>query len=252
MNDGPVNIDDLDDQKVKQIVKEIVGPASKVTSIGRSINKERDILRDFAKGGKFYIKTIKGKQHFVFKGYAGLRKHYTATHYQANNPKVVKLTAAGRIKGALKGNFITMNIAGGFDIVEWSLKKENEREIGDLLGTLGMTALKTVITSVITAGLAAAALAAFALAGWTVPVFIFVAGAILAGAFIGWIVDLIADKTGATKYAQLQYCRGVQFLQKNQTWQQYVAKPLGELYYLLEESYANQIDDDAVVGFAIP
>lgn len=248
VQDGAVKIEDLDESEVKKIVKEILGVAREGVKPGYKILKERELLMDFGYNGKFYVKTIKGKQYVVFKGYAGLRKHFTRTHYQVTDTKVLSLSAAGRFKTAMKGTILMLVIVGSIEIAEWALSKDNESQVADLLGTLGMTALKTVISSVITAGIAAWVLAALAATGAVIPVLVVIVGFIAVGVFVGKVLDIIDSKTGATKYVQLQARKGQKFLEKNETWQNHVAEPLGRLRYLLEESFNGPEDVDKAIA----
>jgi hypothetical protein len=146
----------------------------------------------------------------------------------------------------MHSNSITMVISGFIDIVEWMLNKNNDSQVADLFATLGMTVLKTIISSLITAGIAAWILALLGSA--TLPVLAVVAGFIFVGVFVGKLLDIIDNKTGATKYLQFQARRGQKFLEKNETWQEYVAEPLGRLYYLVEESFKGPEDYDKAIA----
>jgi hypothetical protein len=266
--DGPVQIDQLSEQDMDIILKEILGddylshvgakkkegsdgekaiPKSAVIA-AKAGNKTYDkliktkILQDFGYKGKFYIQTVKGQQYVVFKGYAGLRKHYNAPRYKVTNPKVLNFTAAGTLKTAMKGNSVTLLIVGTVDIVEYWSSKDNDKQLSDLCVQLGMDALKTVVASLIAAGVVAGILAGIAIIGWSAPVLLIVAGAIAIGIAVGLLLDFVDEKTGATQYMKIQGRKGQAFLENNKTWQNYIAEPLGRLHYNLKNSFENSGD----------
>ncbi len=260
--DGPVDVDSLDDDLCEQIVKEILGndfeekidkekveteeggkfwTTKKGVSTGAVTTKDiiihRHILKDFGFKGKFYIKTVKGKQYVIFRGYSGLRKWYTGTRYKVTNPKVMSLSAAGKIKSGLKGNAVTILIVGAIDVVEWMMSEEEDKQFEDLCVTLGMDALKVVVGSIITAGLAAWALAIIAKLGATVPVWIVIGGTIVLSIIVGCGLDLLDNKIGASEYMKGKGREVGSFLEE--AWQNNVVEPLGRMYYQLEKSIEN-------------
>ncbi len=273
MPDGPVQIDHLSEQDVDIILKEILGddylsrvekktdeeaegksrittPLGTAAKAGyKSYDKliKTHILQDFGYKGKFYIKTVKGKQYVYLDGNRKWRKYYTRQRYKVTNPKVVNLTAGGQLTGsvtksAMKGNFISFVIVGSIDVFEWLLNKDNDKHVSDLFVTLGMDALKVVVASLITAGFVALILTLLASA--TIPVLAVVAGAIVIGLFVGKILDIFDENIGATQYMQIQARKGIAFLEQNETWQRYIAEPLGRLNYQLEEAFKESNNKD--------
>jgi len=246
--DGPVEIDSLNNEQCELIAKEVLGDdfeeqmdkekveteigekfwtAKKGVSTGAIFTKDitinYQILKDFSFKGKFYIKTVKGKQYVIFRGYSGLRKWYTGTRYRVINPKVINLSAAGKLKSGLKGNMVTI------------LSEEEDKQFEDLCVTLGMDALKVVVGSFITAGLTAFVLTL--MAGATLPVTAVIVGTIIICVSVDFVLDIIDTKTGTTEYLQGKGREAGSFLED--AWQENVVEPLGRMYYQLEKSIEN-------------
>ena len=258
--DGPVNIDELTKENTQSIVKEILGQDyeqhldkekvekgeekpfwTKEYSIkaGVEIHEliEHHILKDFGFKGKFFVKTTKGKQYVIFKGFAGMRKWYSGTRYAATNPKVFNFTASGKLKSGMKGNAVTMLIVGSVDIVSWMMNDDKDKQFSDLCVELGMDSLKVVVGSLITAGITAAVLAGLAALALTAPVWLVVGGAILIGIAVGFALDFIDQKTGASEYMKTKGQEGQSLLEE--AWKEHVEEPFGRLYYQLEKSIEN-------------
>jgi hypothetical protein len=256
--DGPVVIDSLSSEHQKTIVREILGHDYEVNLDKEKVEKgegkpfwakeffvkagveihetiEHHILQDFGFKGKFYIKTTNGKQYIIFNGYAGLRKWMTGTRYAVTNPKVFNFSAAGKIKTAMKGNEVTIIIVGAIDIVLWMTDKSNEKQFSDLCVELGMDVLKLIVNSLITAGIMAGVL--IALKSFTAPVWVVVVGAIVLGVCVGFLLDLVDNKIGATEYVKEKGREGQNLLEE--IWQDNVTEPLGRMYYQLEKSIEN-------------
>jgi hypothetical protein len=233
--------DQLDREKVEKGEKETFWTRNEITSstlaAGHDFYLERYILRDFGSKGKFYIKTTRGKQYVIFKGYKGLRKWYTGTRYKATNPKVVDLTVKGALKAGLKGNGATMLIVGAVDIVDWMFDKDNEKQLSDLCVTLAMDSLKVVVSSIIAAGLTSFALLFVAGLSITAPVWIVVTGTIVIGIGSAFMLDLIDQKIGTSDYMKSKGREGESLL--NELWQEDVVEPFGRMYYQLEKTIEN-------------
>ena len=269
LSDGPVEIDSLTYEQCKNIANQVLGAnyeeqvdEGKVktekywtgkkgvttgATTGKAIWNHRLVLKDFGFKGKFYIKTVKGKEYIVFRGYSGLRKWYTGTRYRVTNPKVINLSAAGKLKSGMKGNAVTILIVGAIDIADWILSEDEDKKFEDLCVTLGMDALKVVVGSVVTAGLAALALGFVALFGITAPVAVVIVGTIAIGITVGFIIDLIDTKIGATEYMQGKGRETGSFLED--AWQENVVEPLGRMYYQLEKTIENMYLRNMRIGY---
>lgn len=91
------------------------------------INTLGQLLSDFGyKGNKFYIKTYKGAEYIVLKGYPGLRKMFTGTKYMSNNTKVLSMAVGrkGLAYNAAKGGVITIVLIAAVDVAEYFLNDE--------------------------------------------------------------------------------------------------------------------------------
>jgi len=260
--DGAVDIDNLDENVCKEIMIQLLGKdyekqldetkvslkeknefwsikrgISTSATTGRTLWNHRRILHDFGFKGKFYIKTVKGKQYVIFRGYSGLRKWYTGTRYRATNPKVVNLGSVGKLKSGLKGNAVTILIVGAIDVVEWMLDDSENKQVEDLCVTLGMDILKTVIGSIITAGIVAAVLGAVVLlAGCTAPVWAVIIGGAFLSVGVGSALDIIDNKIGVTNYLKNHESDAGSFLGDN--WN-LLLESIGRMYYQLEKSIEN-------------
>jgi hypothetical protein len=247
--DGPVSIDNLSDEQCELIVKELLGD-----DFEEQLDKEkveegekktywpkkkdvmtRDILKDFGFKGKFYLKTTKGKQHVIFRGYSGLRKWYTGTRYGVKNMRVLSLSAAGKLKSGLKGSGLALVVVGAIDIFEWMLNEDNDKQVEDLIVTLGIDAAKIVIGGIITAGITATILVFLGTA--TLPVFAVIVGSITIGVFVGFGLDLLDNKIGASEYMKGKGREASSMLED--TWNEHVVERFGKLYYQLEKSVEN-------------
>jgi hypothetical protein len=233
--------DQLDRKKVEEGERETfwtrgeVGATASTTA--HDFYLERHILRDFGFRGRFYIKTTKGKQYIIFRGYKGLRKWYTGTRYQVTNPKVIDLTVKGALKSGLKGNGATIFIVGAVDILDWMFDEKNEKHLSDLCVTLAMDSLKVVISNIIAAGLAASFI--FLVGGvLSFPlVCVVVVGTIAIGVAVALGMDFIDLKIGASEYLKTQSQEGESFLKE--AWQEIVVEPFGNMYYQLEKTIEN-------------
>jgi hypothetical protein len=259
IQDGPVNIDDLSGDQCKSIVEQVIGKDFDNTLDRNKVEKgegkqfwdgkqiiltsvlgvkdfvlHRHILRDFGFNGKFYVQTIKEKQYVIFRGYKGMRKWYSGTRYRATNPKVVSLTAKGALKSGLEVDPITLVIVGAVDIIPRLLDKDNEIRFSDMCVTLGMDILKAIVGTIIAAGIAAFVLSFVV---FSAPVWIVVGGTIVLGILVGWGLDFIDQKTGATDYMKERGRDAESFL--DQIWHEHIAEPFGKMYYQLEKSIEN-------------
>jgi hypothetical protein len=258
--DGAIQIDSLSPEQQKTIVQEILGHDFEEKLDKEKVEKgegkpfwakefsvkagveiyetiEHHILQDFGFKGKFYIKTTKGKQYVIFKGYAGLRKWYTLSRYAVTKPEVFNFSAAGKMKTTMKGNGVTIIIVGAIDIVTWMMEEDNEKQVSDLCVELGMDFLKLIVNSLITAGLTAAILVGIAALAITAPVWVVVVGAIAIGIGVGFLLDWVDTKVGATEYLKEKGREGQNLLED--AWQKNVVDPMSQMLYQFEKSIEN-------------
>ena len=170
------------------------------------------LLRDFGITGRYYLTVIKGKEHVVFKGYAGLREAFTAPHYLKENPLVVKMAVgrAGVIEAGKDAAKLTAVLVVAADVAEFAIRallgdKEKLSELGvkifsDL--TKGMIATATGVAAGMvaeTAWMAAAgALTGVAAAPVIVPLF----ASIAVGIVVSVGLEYIDHEFGLTQKLQ--------------------------------------------------
>jgi hypothetical protein len=240
---GDDHIKDLEDQEKdgvsiwskKKVAKDAAKTVYKLTR-----EDTRKILSDFGTKGKFYFKKVGGKKYVIFKGYKGVRNWYTGTRYKAANPKVISLTYGGGVKQVMKSSYsigtrVSILIVGGIEIIDYMLKDENERFIGELAGALAFETLKTVVGAVITAGIASAALATItALWAVTIPVWVVVGGTIALGIAVGYALTWLDKQFGVKETFKKKGKDMEDFL--GELYDEYFFYPLLNIYHQLNKS----------------
>lgn len=156
----------------------------------------RTIISELGITGTYYIKKIRGRDHVVFKGFAGARQFLTGTHYGVNHHKILelKITKAGMKAAAREGLIFGILFCTVIDIVDYAT---NDRAtLGQLFGTLGMDIAKGLLAT--GAAYACAAVGA-ALMGTAVvavgPVII----ALAVGVGASLLLDWLDSKLGISK-----------------------------------------------------
>ena len=237
VKEGKNYIDKITDQVCKFLVEQILG--TNFISAGVSVAFVRQTLKDF--GSKFYIKSTKGTQYIVFKGLAGLRKHFTGIRYKITNPKVASLTVGkGTLKGVLKssakGATIAFVIVGAVDILQWLV--DDEATFADLVAQLGIDFTKVAISTAAAIG-AGAVITAIAVGfGLTAPVWIVVGGAIVVGIGVGLLLDYVDTKYQITDSVKKEANKAQNFL--GELYEEYILYPGARLLYQLEQAILYQ------------
>ena len=99
----------------KRILHETIYGSDVVPS-AVAIKESYPLLKDFIKGGTFYIKTVKGRDYVIFKGWPALRHIYKGSRYWLDNAKVVNLAAAKGAGSAIKSAF-TMSEGSALSLI---------------------------------------------------------------------------------------------------------------------------------------
>lgn len=127
--------------------KNMKNAAGLVSPVRDSMTAMR-ICKDLGLNGKYIIKTVGSKQYIIFKGYPGLRDIFTAPHYLANNPKVVKMAIGeAGIKNSVRiGGTITIVLFAGMNLLEFVL---DQSTLAELVGTMATDLIKVGISSIV-------------------------------------------------------------------------------------------------------
>jgi hypothetical protein len=126
-----------------------VVPASQFTSDAFVIGKT---LSQVGISASYYLKD----KYIILKGYSGLRKILTGTRYLATNPAIVQVGFGLKgIQGMAKGAFVLgLVVSSGIETLDWLAK--DEKTMVDLVGGIGVEAVKVGIASVVGYAFAAA------------------------------------------------------------------------------------------------
>jgi hypothetical protein len=220
LQDGVHYVDEIPDKNCKSLLEELLSPgATDIISGLESLYERRKLLKDFGLGGRFYIKTVRGKRHIIFKGWAGLRKHFNYTHCKISKPSVLHLTAG--LKGTMKafakeqveslrlnpfkpevckealkkGGFgLNIILVAGYDILEFFFSKE--KDFSDLLVKLGFDIAEAVVNTLAQVGAIALAGMISAATGLAVPVLVVIVGSIVVGYIAGEIFEFATKRSG--------------------------------------------------------
>lgn len=154
------------------------------------------LTRELGLFGKSITQKVGQKTYIIFKGYPGQRKILRGTRYLATNPKVVRLAIGpkGVLKSVRGGAVLTAVLFTGINILEYLFR--DSVALHTLLGTLSSDLVKIGLASV------CAALAGLAVGSATIvagvagaPLF----AAIAVGVLVGFTLDTIDERLGATK-----------------------------------------------------
>ena len=179
----------------KQFI-EVASTIANYTSTAMDSATWKKLLADFGLKGKYYIKTYKGKEYIIFKGYAGLREKITGTRYLLNNTKVVNMAIgkAGVIKSGVRGGVVTIVLVWAVDIIDYFLR--DEATLSELGVKMFVDLTKTVISTAI--GTVAAMLAA----GASAPIIVPLGVAIAVGVAVSLGLDYLDKKFELSKKLQ--------------------------------------------------
>ena len=177
-----------------------VGDSSKLLSGTDS----RQFLKDFIKGGDFYVKEAKGTHYVVFRGSPKLREVIKGTRYRLDNPKLKAIKAqallrSGRqleaVKDISKDSVLGVFIVVSVDVIDYITDKDHKEDWIDLVSTVFADVVKLVVALII-AQVTMAILAGLIEA---VPVIAVIAGAIFFSVGIGMLLDVVDKDIGFTK-----------------------------------------------------
>ena len=150
------------------------------------------LISDLGIKGTVVLKSLKGKQYIIFKGYAGNRSIFTASRYLAKNPKVVDM-AVGKVgvnKSIISGARITIFLIVPLNIINYIL--DDQQTMFRLLGATATDLIK------VGAGAAVASLIATSVATITTIAAGPLVVAIAVGIATGYTLDLLDQKFGVT------------------------------------------------------
>lgn len=237
IEEGENYVDKITDQACEFFVEQILGtnfiPAAAAGVVARQI------LKNF--GSKFYFKTIRDARCIVFKGYAGLRKYFTATYYKVTNPKVVSLTIGTKgtlqgIKSSARGTTIAFLIVGAIDLVQHLV--DDEATFADLVAQLGIDFTKVAISTAAAIGAGALITGVVMLVGITAPVWLVVGGAIAVGIGVGFLLDYVDTKYQITDSVKKEANKAQDFL--GEWYEEYIGYPGARLLRQLEQAILYQ------------
>lgn len=145
---------------------------------------------------KAYTKNYAGKEHIIFKGFAGQRTFFTGVKYSTTNPKMIamglgKVNAIGNAKA---GGLLSIVIMSGYRIADYVLR--DQATLSQLIGGLATDVVKIGIATGASIAFVSGAAALTGLA--TVAVGPIVA-AIVVGVGVTWILNTLDEKYGITE-----------------------------------------------------
>jgi hypothetical protein len=154
------------------------------------------LLSEFGlKPNKVVIKQYGGKKYVIFKGYPGARKIFRGTRYLTENPKVVRMAVGPKgVADSVKGGFvITVVLSVGIEVFDYFIR--DTATLPELLGNVTGDLVKIGLSSI--AAAAAGLMVGSAAIVGTVAAAPLIA-AIAVGVIVGWALDKIDSKIGAT------------------------------------------------------
>lgn len=186
---------------------------------------------------KFYLQRVTHKAgekvYIVLKGNAGLREFLSGTRYASTHTKVIAITSgAGSVQGlrhasweATKGSikkagFLALLFTITLDTAEWLADYEQsdphtgkpKKDIFDLFFKIGIDVFKAGISAAIGSALMGALLMLIGTAV-AVPAVVIVVGAVLLSIGVGYSLDLLDKKTGATDKLSSQIRKSAEYLE---------------------------------------
>lgn len=165
----------------------------------------RQFLKDFIKGGDFYVKEAKGTHYVVFRGSPKLREVIKGTRYRLDNSKLKAIKAqalfrSGRqleaVKDISKDSVLGIFIVASIDVIDYITNKDHKEDWIDLVSTVFADVVKLevalVFAQVFVAGMVGAGLLSSGVVATVVLVTMFAVG-------IGMILDDFDKEIGFTK-----------------------------------------------------
>lgn len=156
----------------------------------------RTIVSELGFLGKYYLKTYKGREHVIFKGFAGARKVLTGTRYGLENHKILnlKMTKAGMKDAAREGLIFGLLFCTVIDIVDYV--SSDHMTLGELFGTIGTDIAKLLV---VTGASYLAGVATAALMGTAVVAIGPVVAALVVGVGLAIVLDMLDKEFGVTE-----------------------------------------------------
>ena len=197
-------------------MKGVAETAANFTAPAMDVAQARKIIQDFGiKAQKVVMKSYRGKEYIIFKGYAGQRTFLRGTRYLAENPKVVRMAIGPKgVMSSVKVGFaVTVVLSVGIEILDYVLR--DEATLYELLGNVTSDLIKIGI-STLAGAIAGLAVGSAAVVG-TVAAAPLIA-AIAVGVATGIALDAIDSRLGATK-ALINAYKQIGIDLKNLQWQ---------------------------------
>lgn len=202
LKQGKNNLSETSDWGKRILYESIYG--SDIVPGAVAIKEAYPILKDFIKGGTFYIKTAKGHDYVIFRGWRSLRHIYKGSRYRLDNAKVASLTVAKGGSTAIKsvfqwseGTTIAFVFVCSMDIVEWMNTDEGHKYFSDLLVDIGSDFTQTIAST------AVGAIASFLVGKFiTSSVFAVVGTGLGVSIGVGFLLTWLDDRFKLTEQAQ--------------------------------------------------
>jgi hypothetical protein len=150
------------------------------------------MVKELGVDGKVILKTVKGRQYVVFKGYAGKRSIFTTVRYLASNPKVVDM-AIGKVgvnQSIISGARITIFLVVPINVLNYIL--DDHKTMAQLIGETATDLVKIGVAAAVVSLLATATATLTTLAAGPLVV------AIVAGLAVAYGLDALDKKFGVT------------------------------------------------------
>lgn len=156
----------------------------------------RTIISELGVFGRYYLKTYRGREHVIFKGYAGARKFLTGTRYGLEHSKIIslKMTKAGFKDAAHEGLVFGLIFCTVLDIVDYATS--DHMTLGELFGTVGTDIVKVLA---VTGASYLAAVGTAALMGTAVIAIGPVVAGLVVGIGLAIVLDMLDKHFGVTK-----------------------------------------------------
>lgn len=141
---------------------------------------------------KAYTRTYGGKQHIIFKGFAGQRKIFNAVKYGASHPEIIKMGIGkvGAIHTAKTGGVVSIVFMSGFRVADYVLR--DNATLSQLIGGLSMDVAKIATSTAVSIGAAS-------LVGVSTFALVPLAVVILVGFTVSTVLEILDDKYKVTE-----------------------------------------------------